>query len=383
MVQEITTQSWGSRIMSSFFGIIIGIILIIGSFIFIFWNEGHGLHTAKSLQQTQQILIAVPASPIDPKNNLKVIYINGLATTEDILKEPIFGLAENALKLVRKVEMYQWKENVETKTEKEMGGSERTVRTYTYEPVWSENLIDSSKFKEQTGHQNPSTMILSSATQYAQKVTVGDFTLPSELVKQLGGETPIELSKMDLTAVQNKLGNKPIQKYSNVVYVGTDQQSPKIGDLKITMSETLPQDVSVIGQQTGHTLQAYLAPAGQPVILLAMGDSSSQQMIHEAEVANQITTWLFRLISLIMMIIGISLLLRPLVVLADVVPFIGNVIGFGTGLISFVFGLLLWAIGTAIAWFAFRPFAAIGLIACVVLICYFIFVVRKRKPVSQ
>ena len=38
---ETTTKSWGSRIVGSFMGIIVGIILFLGAFPLIFWNEGH------------------------------------------------------------------------------------------------------------------------------------------------------------------------------------------------------------------------------------------------------------------------------------------------------------------------------------------------------
>src|SRR5579872_6586602 len=109
MVDEVTTQSWFSRIAGAFFGIIIGIILIIGSFYLVFWNEGNALHTSQSLKQAQQVLISVPNSPIDTSNNLKVVYFTGNATTNDVLQDSLLGISEKAIKLDRKVEMYQWK----------------------------------------------------------------------------------------------------------------------------------------------------------------------------------------------------------------------------------------------------------------------------------
>ena len=378
MVQEITTKSWGSRIAGAFFGILIGIILIIASFVLIFWNEGNGLHTAQSLQQTQQVLIAVPISPIDKNNNLKVVYFSGLATTNETLHDPLLGLTEKAIKLDREVTMYQWKQDTETKTEKDMGGSEREIKTYSYTEVWSEHLINSSEFKEQEGHKNPTSMPIKSLHDQAKKVTVGDFSLSNELISKIDGSTSIDLSKIDITPLKTKL-NKPVQQDESTIYVGDDSQSPKIGDLKISESEVLPQDVSIIAQQTDHTLQPYFAPAGQSVILLEMRQISSSQMIHNAAVENQMMTWLLRLVSLIMMIIGIGLLMQPLVVIADVIPFIGTIVGFGTGAISFLLGLILWAIGTAIAWFTVRPLWAIGLIVIVIVICYLVFRSKKAK----
>ena len=111
MVQEVTTKSWGSRIISALWGILIGIGLIIAAFFVVFWNEGHGLRTAQSLEQAQKVLVSVPNSPIDSKNDNKVVYFSGLATTNDVLADSLFGISEKAIKLERKVEMYQWEEN--------------------------------------------------------------------------------------------------------------------------------------------------------------------------------------------------------------------------------------------------------------------------------
>ncbi len=125
MTEEISTRSWGSRIKDAFVGIFAGILLIIGSFVLTFWNEGHGLHMAQSLVEAQRVLISVPNAPIDNKNNLRVIYFSGLATTNDILTDAFLNIRENAIGLTRTVEMYQWKEYTETKTESQMGGSEK------------------------------------------------------------------------------------------------------------------------------------------------------------------------------------------------------------------------------------------------------------------
>jgi len=65
-----------------------------------------------------KVLISVPNKPIDSKNNRQVIYTSGLATTSDILSDKLLQVSEKAIQLNRKVEMYQWKENVETKMEK-------------------------------------------------------------------------------------------------------------------------------------------------------------------------------------------------------------------------------------------------------------------------
>lgn len=377
MVQETSTKSWGSRIISALWGILIGIVLVIGSFVLVFWNEGHGLHTAQSLQQAQEVLISIPNAPIDAKNNLHVVYFNGLATTEDVLHDSLFGLSEKAIELNRKVEMYQWKQNTETSTESQVGGSEKEVKTYTYQEVWSDEIIDSSEFKDPTGHQNPTEMAIKSKQVYAQNVKVGDFSLPHDLITEINGETPVDLSKIDLAALQNKI-HKQIQANSDGLYVGADPSLPKTGDLRITVAEVLPQTVSIIAQQTENTLQSYDAPAGQSVSLLVLGKQSPQKMIADAQSANSVMMWVLRLVSLIGMIVGLALLMGPIVVLADVLPFLGSIASVGTGLIAFLGGLILWTVAIAIAWFVVRPILAIALVVIVIAVCYGIIKLMKR-----
>jgi hypothetical protein len=49
-------------------------------------------------------------------------------------------------------------------------------------------------------------------------------------------------------------------------------------------------------------------------------------------------------------------------VLADIVPFFGTVVGYGTGSLAFLLALSLWLITVGIGWVAYRPLLGIGLL---------------------
>src|SRR5688572_19389881 len=144
MVQESYTRSFLSRLVNAFFGVLIGLALIVGAFVLVFWNEGQSLHTAQALKQTQAKLVRVSPQPVNPQNNHRAVYVMGLATTQEMLSDPVLHYSAKALKLVRHAQMYQWRQNVETKTENELGGSEKQVKTYSYEKLWSDSWLDSS-----------------------------------------------------------------------------------------------------------------------------------------------------------------------------------------------------------------------------------------------
>ena len=70
--------------------------------------------------------------------------------------------------------------------------------------------------------------------------------------------------------------------------------------------------------------------------------------------------------------LGAFLVLRPLVVVADVVPLIGSVIGAGAGLVALAFTMVVAGCVIALAWFWYRPligFAVlvVGLVAGIAL----------------
>jgi hypothetical protein len=310
MVQEVSTQSWGSRLLGSLIGILVGIFLIVASFYAVFWNEGHGLHTAQSLEQTEKVLISVPNTPIHTSNDLKVVYLSGQATTNNTLQDSLLGISITAIKLKRTVEMYQWQENKESQSNTQVGGSEQTTTTYHYQPVWSEKLIDSTRFKDQNGHQNPASMPFESISQYAKQVTVGDFYLPHDLIKQINNKTPMDLSTLNLAGVQ-AIVKQPVQHSGNDIYIGNNPQSPQVGDVRVSVYTVQPQTVSIIAQQIGNSFQAYMAPAGIPISILVTGQQSPQEMIHNAQLENTMMIWIIRLVTLILMMVGIGLILRP------------------------------------------------------------------------
>jgi high-affinity Fe2+/Pb2+ permease len=66
------------------------------------------------------------------------------------------------------------------------------------------------------------------------------------------------------------------------------------------------------------------------------------------------------------MFIGFKLILDPVVVIADVVPFAGNLLGAGTALVSFIVTAVVAPLVIAVAWLWYRPLLSIIVIAVVV-----------------
>ena len=356
---EVSVESWGSRIGGSLGGIIVGIILMLGAFAILWWNEGRAVKTAKSLKEGSGAVVAITADKIDASNDGKLVHLSGLATTDETVSDPVFNVSGKAITLRRSVEMYQWEENSQEKKEKKLGGKEVTTTTYSYSKKWDSKLINSAGFKKQRGHENPAAMRYENQTFTASKVSLGAFTVPLNLARNISGAQQIPAVDSHIPA--DLRGKAEV--YSSKIYVGINPAQPKVGDVMVSHEMVKPQTISIIAKQVGSGFEPYRTSAGNDISMLRMGTHSPESMFEAAISGNALFTWVLRVVGFVIMFIGFKLILGPLVVLADVVPIVGTFIGVGTSIVSFLLAAPLTLITVAIAWVFYRPLLGVILLA--------------------
>jgi hypothetical protein len=69
-----------------------------------------------------------------------------------------------------------------------------------------------------------------------------------------------------------------------------------------------------------------------------------------------------------MMMFGFTTVFKPLSVLFDLIPFLGNLVGAGTGIVAFVLAITFSSITIALGWIFYRPVVAAVLIGIAVAI---------------
>ncbi|MBI4976859.1 MAG: TMEM43 family protein [Spirochaetes bacterium] len=373
-VTEVTTQSWGSKLKSSIGSMLFGIVLFIGAFPLLWWNEGRAVGTLRSLQEMQKVVVSVEDAKALPANEGKLIHIVGSAKTADVLRDDEFGVSANAIALTRSVSMYQWIEQSQSDSKKKVGGSTETTTTYTYSKGWSDTLHNSSKFKKQEGHQNPGEMRYRGDNFQAENVAVGDFKLSQSLISRIGGSESFSISKAALAGI-------PKAKVTgSIIYIGADPDNPAVGDYKVSYSVKSPgKDVSIIAKQMGKSLTQYMSKRGKQMELLSMGTLSADDMITKSKQQNTLITWLIRVGGLVLMGLGFSMIFSPLVALAEVLPFLSSLLGAGIGLVSFLVALALSFVTIAIAWIFYRPVLGILLLVAAAGAIVLVFVLGKNK----
>lgn len=378
---ETTSRSWMSRIGDSIKGVLFGLLMIAVSTVLLFWNEGRAVQTARSLDEGAGLVVDVTPARVDPANEARLVHISGDIKVAGRLGDPEFGVSAQALRLVRTVEMYQWKEESKTETRKTLGGGEETVTTYSYHRVWSESRNDSSRFRQPGGHENP-PMRFQRFSAAARDATLGAFRPGAAVLQQLPASEPVRIDAAIASAVRTRLGT-PAHAEDGRLYLGADPGAPRVGDLRIAFTMAPQGEVSIIGRQTGTDFTPYQTKAGDALLMVRPGLRSAEEMFKAARDENRILTWVLRLIGAVVMFTGFAMILQPLVVVADVVPLIGNILGAGASLVSLLLTALLAPLVIAIAWLWYRPLISVVAIAIGIALAFGIRTLAVRRAAGR
>jgi len=354
-------RSWGSRLIESIKGILLGFVMFIVAFPVLFWNEGRAVQTAKSLGEGASEVVSVASDNVETTNEGKLVYVTGDATTTDSVSDPKFGVTVSALRLERVAEMYQWKESKTSNSQKHLGGGETTVSNYKYEKVWSPKLINSGGFKQASGHENPQTIPVTNQTWTARSVTLGGFTLPDVLIDKMDKTERYAADEQAVSNAAPDVQNR-FELRQGGYYLGENPGSPAIGDTRIAFKVVRPATVSIVARQIQNTFEAYQAKAGGSVLLLTYGTVGPDAMFKTAEKANKTLTWIFRAAGFLLMSIGLFLIFNPLAVVADVVPIFGSLLRAGVAGFVGLVASALSLVTISVAWLTYRPLLGIALL---------------------
>lgn len=358
---EISEETWFDRLKESIKSVGVGLLLFVAAFPLLFWNEGRAVRRAKTLDEGAGAVVSVKAAAVTPATEGKLIHASGLAATDGALADPSLGVSTNspALKLVRRVEMLQWRQEKHV-TKKKRGGRTVKITRYDYKQVWSDKLIDSRRFKHHVTHQNPDHMTLTSHTYTAPRVKVGALTLPPALVARVSGSEPLPVTQRMRWHIKDRMLRLHTRVYKGSYYVGFNPNKPRVGDMRVRFSVVRPQKVSLVGKQlAGATVGPYRTSGGGTIYLLTAGVVGPQAMFKQAHAANNTLSWILRGVGFALLFFGLLLVFSPLSTIADAVPLLGDLLRFGTLLFAAVMSVVLAGGTIAIAWIAHRPLLGI------------------------
>ena len=183
------------------------------------------------------------------------------------------------------------------------------------------------------------------------------------------GTTPVYVAQPGTAQVYAVPANGMVQQavpagpqvVNGIFYIGADPNHPQIGDVRISFEYVENGDVSVIaGQKDGKLIPFQINR--NSIERVEVGTTTMEAMFENAQAENSMFGWILRAVGFFLMFIGFGMIFKPLSVLADVIPFLGSLVGGATNIVA---GLLAGAISLitiAIAWLWFRPLIAIPLL---------------------
>ena len=252
-----TTTGYGSRIVNSIKGVVIGIILFVASFGLLFWNEGR-----VDLSNIAKTATEITSATVSTDSTLsgKFISTTGIVNSDQIIGDNLFLKPDRFIAAERQVEMYSWIEKSESRSKTNTGGSETTETTYTYSKDWKESPQSSSNFKHPEDHQNPQKS-LDSYTNKVTAATIGAYNFDPQSV------TLPNFSQLPLNSQNVTLSDGAILANDSYLFIkkseGGTFDSPQVGDLRISYHVLKPGfDGTIFGKLSGSKIDAYFDQDG-------------------------------------------------------------------------------------------------------------------------
>ena len=342
-----------TNMKNSITGVFVGIILIIVGIGVLIYNERKNTINIKDVKELRDTYTDIKSDTVDKEYDGKLISTsNTLTFADEELKDTVFNISKITPLLTRTVEVYQWEETEES------SGDETT---YKYDKKWSNEIIDSSKFKQESGHENPKNKAYDDTQEESKELKVGAYRLSNAYRSYINANNEIT----DLTGATIPEGYKTYNKY---ITNSKDTSNPEVGDVRISFNYASYDKVTVLGEIKGDLLDEYTTKKKSKIVYLVEGEHDGAYVIDEIEKNNNIWKWVLRLIGTLLVICGFTSFFGPISTLTSYVPFFGKVVKGVTGILGFLIGLAVSLLVIAISWIVFRPVLGICLLVAVVLL---------------
>jgi hypothetical protein len=329
-----------TRVKNSFAGVLFGIVLFIGAIPFLAWNENNVHKVRMGLKEGAGLVRTVDARPASDQEG-QLIHIRGAVSTAAGVKDPVFQIGFDVLRLQRTVEMYQWDEDQRTQDGK---------TRYSYKQRWSERHIDSSSFNN-SSYRNPPPPPYGSDDFVANDGRMGEFAITPGQIREAGGLAPVADAN-----VPGALRNDGWQGSGNTWFKGSGSlSSPEIGDLRVSF-KVLPEGaLSLVGQQQGDKLVPWTSSRKTEVLLVERGEMGAAEMFELAQSRNNLLGWALRAAGFAAMWIGLGMCFRPLASVLSFIPGLGGLVGAIGKWLTFIIALLFALTTIVVSWIAVRP----------------------------
>jgi hypothetical protein len=218
-------------------------LLLIGAGVLL-WPLRHRMRMAlpDSAPPIPETAVNASPAPIAPDHATAApaaIPLHGMLEIRKPPRDAQLGIAADAVILLRIVELYQWQERCD--------GAH-----CSYAKAWSQAHIDSRRFRNPAGHENPQAPF-ADATFKAGEVRLGDLDVDADLVA--ASHPAVDYPVRDRALPPNLAATFSV--VDGVLYAGGDPAHPQVGTLRIRYRIVPGGEVSLSGVRRGSKLEAH------------------------------------------------------------------------------------------------------------------------------
>lgn len=185
-------------------------------------------------------------------------YMARIVGTPNVVEaphDPEFNQQANTPVLVRRVEMFQWREI-------------RIGDSVHYELDWVDRPLDSSHFEDPRGHANPVNFPISGKQFDASLVQLGGFKLGPVMLHALPGSEQIAPDPKSLP--ENLAASFTL--YQDYLVTSAHPGDPRLGDLRVSWDEVPLQQLTIVGRISGDRIVAAAEAADGKGYDVQLGD---------------------------------------------------------------------------------------------------------------
>jgi hypothetical protein len=305
-VIEVSPEFLGSRLGDSLKGIVGGLALFGVSFVILSSTEGRVSWV--DLAKKAELL---NAQNLNDRAVGKLVSISAPALAQAPTGDSIYLKPGDYLAVERKVEMFSWIEEKETKRDKNLGGSETQRTTYSYHKDWTHEPAESSRFKISKDNFNPAPLLRGDSARAAE-IRLGAYRVEGSSL-QLPAGVPLTLSPETISLpVDGRLVG------GDAIFRGAGSPDhPKVGDLRIRYEVVRAGfNGTLLGKlEAGGLITSYIDPKTD-VRIHRLFRGSHDEALAQFKSERKLMTWFLRAVGFFAIGIGLSLCLAPLAVFA-------------------------------------------------------------------
>lgn len=307
------------------FPIILGCIFCVFSLILTILNEFYSLRQFKMFDRALKDCKEIGSEEFEKENMNKLVLVSGLISAPNKIVDEDTGISvEKSLKLIRVVEMNQWKEVcVEDKI--------------VYQQIWSQAKINSDTFKNDS-YKNPRSeeWLLENKVVYVDDPKLGVFHIfpyHIDIIPNLEGvyidnsfTNVIEDNLKEILQKDPMNDNVFMQIKNNFIYIKSNpNKADSIGDIRIKYQRVPSKEYTAIAGVYENTLVPYNTNGflltefdeesikkinkNTHIFWIRQGKEIKQEIFHIYDDRNQNLEWFLRIFTYLLCLIGIFLIL--------------------------------------------------------------------------